>query len=59
MRKMLLAPLFAAMLAMPAFAQTPPQAAVPAEVEQLLRAYERAWVANDAAALAALFAPDG
>lgn len=59
MRKMLFAPLFAAVLAMPALAQTPPSMAVPAEVDQLLRAYERAWAANDAPALAALFAPDG
>jgi ketosteroid isomerase-like protein len=59
MRKMLFAPLFAAMLALPAFAQSLPSVAVPAEVDQLLRAYERAWAANDAPALAALFAPDG
>ncbi len=59
MRELLLAPLFAAMLAAPAFAQTPPSVAVPAEIDQLLRAYERAWAANDAPALAALFAPDG
>lgn len=59
MRKMLLAPLFAAVLALPALAQTPPSVSVPAEVDQILRAYERAWAANDAPALAALFAPDG
>ena len=59
MRKMLLAPMFAAMLAVPALAQPLPSVNVPAEVDQLLRAYERAWAANDAQALAALFAPDG
>lgn len=59
MCKMLLAPILVAMLAMPAHARTPPKVDVPAEVDQLLRAYERAWAANDAAALAALFAPDG
>jgi len=59
MRKLLLAPLFAAFLALPAFAQALPSVSVPAEVDQLLRAYERAWAANDAGALAALFAPDG
>ena len=59
MRKLLFAPLFAAVLAVPAFAQTLPSVPVPAEVDGLLRAYERAWAANDAGALAALFAPDG
>ncbi len=59
MRKMLLAPLFAAVLAMPASTQALPSVSVPAEIDQVLRAYERAWAANDAAALAALFAPDG
>ena len=59
MRKMLLASLCAAMLALPAAAQHHPSVAVPAEVDQLLHAYERAWAANDAQALAALFAPDG
>lgn len=63
MRKLLFssifAPLFAAVLAVPALAQTLPSVNVPPEVDQLLRAYERAWAANDAAALAALFAPDG
>lgn len=59
MRKMLSAPLFAAVLAVPALAQTPPSVDVPAEVAQILRAYERAWAANDAPALAALFAQDG
>lgn len=59
MRKSLIATLFAAVLAVPAFAQSLPSVAVPAEVEQLLRQYERAWAANDSAGLAALFAPDG
>jgi len=59
MRRLLLAPLLAAVLAVPAFAQTLPSVPVPAEVDALLRAYEKAWAANDAAALATLFAPDG
>lgn len=63
MRKLLLAsmtaPILAAALSWPAFAQALPSVAVPAEVDQMLRAYERAWAANDAPALAALFAPDG
>jgi len=36
-----------------------PSVAVPAEVDALLRSYERAWAAKDVAALAALFAPNG
>lgn len=59
MRKMLFAPLFATLIAVPALAQTLPSVSVPAEVDQLLRAYERAWAANDAQGLAALFAADG
>jgi ketosteroid isomerase-like protein len=59
MRRLLLAPLLAGLLAFPALAQTLPSVAVPPEVDRLLRDYERAWAANDAGALAALFAPDG
>lgn len=36
-----------------------PSVALPPELERVLRDYERAWEARDAAALAALFAPDG
>lgn len=48
----------------PAIAQTPPPAALPSvalppEIDSVLRAYERAWTANDPAALARLFTPDG
>jgi ketosteroid isomerase-like protein len=56
---LLLAPIVAAILVVPVFAQTLPTVTVPSEVDQLLRAYERAWAANDAAALASLFTPDG
>lgn len=59
MRKLFLAPLLAGLLAFPALAQTMPSVPVPPEVDRLLRDYERAWAANDAGALAALFAPDG
>ncbi|WP_418314929.1 YybH family protein [Piscinibacter sakaiensis] len=36
-----------------------PTIAVPADVESLLRDYERAWLARDTAALARLFTPNG
>lgn len=37
----------------------PPSVALPAPLERVLRDYERAWAARDAAGLAALFAEDG
>ena len=42
-----------------AFAQPLPTVAIPAEVDRVLQDYSRAWAANDPAALARLFAPDG
>jgi ketosteroid isomerase-like protein len=36
-----------------------PDAALPAELDRVLRDYERAWRAGDAVALASLFAEDG
>jgi len=36
-----------------------PSITLPAELDRVLRDYERAWKANDAAGLAALFTPDG
>ncbi len=36
-----------------------PSVALPAELDRVLRDYEKAWQARDAAALAALFAEDG
>lgn len=36
-----------------------PSVALPADLDRVLRDYERAWRAGDAAALAALFAEDG
>jgi ketosteroid isomerase-like protein len=54
-----------ALLPATARAQTPapsaplPSVALPQELDRVLRDYERAWQAGDAAALAALFAGDG
>jgi ketosteroid isomerase-like protein len=51
--------------AAPARAQTPspapqlPSVTLPAELERVLRDYERAWQAKDPAALASLFTEDG
>ena len=36
-----------------------PSVALPAALDRVLRDYERAWIARDAKALAALFTPDG
>lgn len=49
-------------LATPATAQQPealPSVDLPAELERVLRDYERAWEAGDASALAELFTEDG
>lgn len=63
---LLLLPLFATLRAPPLAAQAsaaersvPGAVALPAELDRVLRDYERAWRAGDAAALAALFTPDG
>lgn len=39
--------------------KVPPSVPIPAEFEAVLRGYERAWAAKDAAALARLFSPGG
>lgn len=55
----------ALLLAAPAAAQpgpaapAPPSLALPPELDRVLRDYERAWQARDAAALAELFSEDG
>ncbi|RJG15386.1 YybH family protein [Massilia cavernae] len=60
MKQLLLAPLFcAALAAAPCFAQTPPSVPLPADIDRVLKDYERAWSANDAPALTNLFLPDG
>lgn len=43
----------------PAPAQTPASVTLPPELDRVLRDYEKAWIAKDTAAVAALFAPDG
>ena len=53
------APLVAQEPAVPAAAATLPTITLPPALDRVLRDYERAWRARDAAALAALFAPDG
>jgi outer membrane murein-binding lipoprotein Lpp len=45
--------------AVPAASTQLPDIALPAELDRVLRDYERAWRAGDAAALAGLFAEDG
>lgn len=49
------------LLCVPAYAQTTAPASVklPPELARVLRDYERAWQAHDAAALASLFTEDG
>lgn len=60
MRSFLLLPVLAgALTALPAAAQAPASAPVPAEIERVLRDYEKGWAANDAQGLASLFADDG
>ena len=43
----------------PATAPMPASVTLPPELDRVLRDYEKAWMANDPAAVAALFAPDG
>jgi hypothetical protein len=66
MRAHLRAALLLTLSASPAVAQAPaapspelPSVALPAELDRVLRDYERAWKAGDAPALAALFSADG
>ncbi|MBQ5941118.1 SgcJ/EcaC family oxidoreductase [Massilia sp. AB1] len=60
MRGVLMAPVLAAALnIVRAAAQSLPSVSVPPEVDRVLRDYEKAWAANDARGLAALFAEDG
>lgn len=51
--------LAAAQPSVPAPVAPLPSIALPAEMERVLRDYERGWQASDAAALAALFTEDG
>jgi ketosteroid isomerase-like protein len=66
MRANLRIALFLCLAAAPAMAQAPsasapelPSVTLPAELDRVLRDYERAWKAADAPALAALFSADG
>ncbi|HUD41162.1 MAG TPA: SgcJ/EcaC family oxidoreductase [Dokdonella sp.] len=52
-------PLLATDLPKPTSSTEVPDIALPAELDRVLRDYERAWRAGDAAALAALFTEDG
>lgn len=52
-------PLSAQNVPAPATATALPDVALPPELDRVLRDYERAWHAGDAAALASLFAEDG
>jgi ketosteroid isomerase-like protein len=56
---LLAAPLHGQNAAKPAVPAVRPGAELPAELERVLRDYERAWRAGDAVALASLFAEDG
>ncbi|MES2899426.1 MAG: DUF4440 domain-containing protein [Pseudomonadota bacterium] len=59
MKKVALALLLSLATATAATAQALPSVALPADLERVLRDYEKAWVANDPAALARLFTADG
>lgn len=59
MKKILLVTLFTLALNAPTLAQTPVTVTVPTEVDQLLKDYEKAWIAKDTGALAKLFTVDG
>jgi ketosteroid isomerase-like protein len=54
-----IAMLAAALTMGPALAQTPASMPVPADIDRVLRDYEKAWAANDAQGLAGLFLEDG
>jgi uncharacterized protein (TIGR02246 family) len=58
-KKILLCSLFALVLNVPAVAQTPATVSLPAEIDQVLKDYEKAWIAKDTGALAKLFTADG
>ena len=56
---LVLEPLFAQSLPEPAKVMELPDAALPPDLDRVLRDYERAWRAGDAKAIAALFTEDG
>lgn len=59
MKTALLTTLFTLVLSAPASAQTPATVGLPMDVDQLLKDYEKAWIANDTEALARLFTRGG
>ena len=59
MIKILLAAILTLTLSAPALAHSPVTVNVPVEVDQLLKDYEKAWIAKDTVALAKLFTGDG
>lgn len=59
MKTTLLATVLTLALNVPALAQTPATVSLPTEVDQLLKDYEKAWIAKDTTALAKLFTDDG
>lgn len=58
-KRLLLGAIVALALNAPVFAQTPATVALPADVDRVLKDYEKAWSAKDTAALAKLFTADG
>jgi len=58
-KRILLGTLFTLALNVTAFAATPATVALPAEIDRVLKDYEKAWIAKDTGALAKLFTADG
>jgi len=58
-KRILLGTLFTLALNVTAFAATPATVALPAEIDRVLKDYEKAWIAKGTAALAKLFTVDG
>jgi ketosteroid isomerase-like protein len=58
-KRILLGTLFTFALNLPALAQPAATVTLPAEVDRLLKDYEKAWIAKDTDALAKLFTSDG
>ena len=58
-KRILLGTLFTLALNAPVLAEPLPTVTLPADVDRVLKDYEKAWIAKDTAALAKLFTPDG
>ena len=59
MKKIAVTLLFSIVSSSAALAQAPATVSLPADIERVLKDYEKAWIANDLAALAKLFTVDG